>query len=118
MHDLIKERLLYLVVLEKLKKLDISNYVTLKMTLSDPYKTNTLLEEAGKVSEMLTGPFKHPDPSVNGLFTFGITRKGLPVGINPEECHCMISGQTGCGKSALLKILLSKALQRGEYYAD
>ena len=49
--------------------------------------------------QMTGSPFNVPDGSVDGKIRFAMTEQGMPIGINPEECHVLIAGQTGCGKS-------------------
>lgn len=55
-------------------------------------------------------PFPLPDERIKGKFNFGISENGISAGLNPEECHCLIAGQTNCGKSTLLKVIFSQAL--------
>ncbi|MBU4000554.1 hypothetical protein KKG29_05310 [Patescibacteria group bacterium] len=69
------------------------------------------LQSAIEVSKMFRSPFDIPDNSVDGLIKFALTEQGMPIGIFPEECHHLICGQTGTGKSTVLKILFSQALR-------
>jgi len=55
-------------------------------------------------------PFNAADESVDGRIRFATTEQGMPIGINPEECHVLIAGQTNSGKSTLLRIIFSQAL--------
>ena len=62
------------------------------------------------LSQMSKKPFKNPPPDVDGLLRFALAGNNQLVGMNPEECHVLIAGQTGTGKSTLLKMLFSQAL--------
>ena len=110
MSEYLKRVVLSLNAIENLKKLRMLNYDTAKLVLGNPEKATCLIEQAVAVSKMFTSPFEKPDDSVDGLIKFALTENNIPIGINPEECHCLICGQTGCGKSTLLKILFSQAL--------
>lgn len=110
MSEYLKKVILSLNAIENLKKLQMLNYDTAKLVLGNPEKATCLIEQAVAVSKMFTSPFEKPDDSVDGLIKFALTENNIPIGLNPEECHCLICGQTGCGKSTLLKILFSQAL--------
>jgi len=58
-------------------------------------------------------PFKEPDNSVDGQIRFAVTEQGLPVGFNLSEPHCLIVGQTGCGKSVGQVLMLGQAMLQG-----
>jgi hypothetical protein len=60
-------------------------------------------------------PFSAPDESVDGRIRFANTEQGKPIGINPEECHVLVAGQTNSGKTTLLRIIFSQALSLEEY---
>ncbi len=63
------------------------------------------------IARQLRGsPFNVPDESVEGNVKFALTETGMSIGINPEECHVLIAGQTNTGKSTLLKIIFAQAL--------
>lgn len=62
------------------------------------------------LSQLSRKPFKNPPPEVDGILKFAIDGKKQVVGINPEECHVLIAGQTGTGKSTLLKLIFAQAL--------
>jgi hypothetical protein len=55
-------------------------------------------------------PFPEPDEQVDGQLRFALTEEGKHVGINLDEPHCLIVGQTGCGKTYLLLSLLGQIL--------
>ena len=59
-------------------------------------------------------PFPLPDENIDGKLRFGIAENGLEAGLDPENCHVLIAGQTNCGKSTLLKVIFSEALQLKE----
>lgn len=59
-------------------------------------------------------PFNAADESVDGRIRFATTEQGMPIGINPEECHVLIAGQTNSGKSTLLRIIFTQALLLNE----
>lgn len=61
-------------------------------------------------NKLFTSPFHKPSKEVDGLLRFGISENKKAVGINPEECHVLIAGQTGTGKSTLLKVIFASAL--------
>lgn len=61
------------------------------------------------LSQLSMKAFKNPPPEANGLLKFAIADKQV-VGINSEECHVLIVGQTNTGKSTLLKTIFSQAL--------
>jgi len=68
------------------------------------------LETAIALSQMFSSPFNKPDNSVDGPIRFAISETNQPVGLFPHECHVLISGFTGTGKSILLKIISTQAL--------
>jgi len=55
-------------------------------------------------------PFSLPDENIKGKISFGISENGIEAGFNNKDCHVLIAGQTGTGKSVLLKIIFSEAL--------
>jgi len=111
MNDHLKRTILSINGLEQLRKLRMLNPVTGHMLLSDPEQMGVLLETATAVSKMLRSPFEQPDNSVDGPIKLATSENGIPIGIFPGECHVLIAGQTGTGKSTLLKILFSQALR-------
>jgi hypothetical protein len=58
-------------------------------------------------------PFKEPNELVDGQIRFAIAESSLPVGFNLDEPHILIAGQTGCGKSILLMLILGQAILQG-----
>jgi len=59
-------------------------------------------------------PFSLPDETADGPIRFAITENSRFIGLYPEECHVLIAGQTGTGKSTLLKIIFAQALLLNE----
>lgn len=59
-------------------------------------------------------PFLMPDENIDGKLRFGVAENGIMAGLNPENCHVLIAGQTNCGKSTLLRVIFSEALQLKE----
>ena len=55
-------------------------------------------------------PFQEPDETIDGQLRFARTEEGKHAGMNLDEPHCLIVGQTGCGKTYLLLILLGQVL--------
>lgn len=84
--------------------------------VSDENSSKIMNEHLADISPLLlqsgesASPFEFPDESIDGLLRFAVTENGKPVGINPEECHVLIAGQTNTGKSTLLKIIFAQAL--------
>jgi ABC-type bacteriocin/lantibiotic exporter with double-glycine peptidase domain len=58
----------------------------------------------------LSKPYKEPDETVDGQIRFALTEQSLPVGFNLDEPHCLVVGQTGCGKTTLLLLILGQLL--------
>lgn len=106
----------HLRLLKKHGKLNDEAFLSAIDALSDsenPYAVNEYLDEQAVVIAdiALNGkPFEIPDENADGLLRFAITEDGKPVGINPDECHFLIAGQTNTGKSTLLKIIFAQAL--------
>lgn len=103
-------------LLKKHGKLDKKEFLSAIDALSDSENPNAVKEyfeeQAVLIADIaLNGkPFEIPDENADGLLRFAITEDGKPVGINPDECHFLIAGQTGTGKSTLLKIIFAQAL--------
>jgi len=55
-------------------------------------------------------PFRKANEMVQGMIRFALTELGTAVGFNFDEPHCLIAGQTGCGKTVLLMIILAQAM--------
>lgn len=55
-------------------------------------------------------PFPLPDKEADGPIRFAIAGNNQLIGLYPEECHVLIAGQTGTGKSTLLKVIFAQAL--------
>jgi type IV secretory pathway VirB4 component len=84
--------------------------------LSEPENHNLLKEYLEEQSVELADivlngkPFPLPDETADGPIRFAITENSRFIGLYPEECHVLIAGQTGTGKSTLLKIIFAQAL--------
>lgn len=61
-------------------------------------------------NRLFTSPFPKPSEKADGLLRFALTEQNKYAGINADECHFLIAGQTGTGKSTLLKIIFTQAL--------
>lgn len=88
-------------------------YLDIMSNLENPqvyeeYKEILMPEVLPRINSF--SPFNAADGSVDGRIRFASTEQGMPVGINPEECHVLIAGQTNSGKSTLLRIIFSQAL--------
>jgi len=111
-------------LLALIKKHGIDNPITYRTLLSITIDyDNDILENFWDLvmpsilyNKLFTSPFAKPNSEVNGLIKFAITENNKPVGINPadDECHVLIAGQTGTGKSTLLKIIFAQALNFNE----
>ena len=64
------------------------------------------------LNQMFGKPFKQAGEMVQGLIKFALTELGTNVGFNYDEPHCLIAGQTGCGKTVLLMIILAQAMMQ------
>ena len=102
-------------ILSPLKKTGTFNPITAGMLLrahrsKDPKKELDKLGSVIKVSKLFGTPFPKPDSSVNGPIGLGVSENNRIIGLYPEDCHVLIAGQTGTGKSTLLKMVFSQAL--------
>jgi len=115
MKNNLQKKLLSLEFLAGLKDAGIFNAQTARTLITAHMKSDASheyeqLKTAIAISQMFSSPFTKPDESVDGPIRFALTEHNMPIGIYPEECHTMISGQTGTGKSVLLKIIFAQAL--------
>ena len=94
---------------------EVNKYILLDV-LSDIQNGNLLKEYSELLDpsilqkQFTKSPFDVPDESVDGPIRVAVAEGGASIGFFPEECHFLISGQTGTGKSTLLKIIFVEAL--------
>ncbi|MCF8070056.1 MAG: hypothetical protein K9L30_15855 [Desulfobacterales bacterium] len=106
--------------LQILKKTGCLNPVTSRLLLSD----NSRTQEFHQATQILGSlcipevPFEEPDESVTEKYHLGYSLNSLRVGISPMECHVLVAGLTGSGKSVLMKLLFSQALQKHAKYNE
>ena len=115
MDDSLKRKMMSLDMLSRLKKSGMLNPTTAQLLQiaqmkSDPSREYEKLETVIELSKLCHSPFPIPDESVDGPIRFAISENNKPIGIFPHELHTEISGETGCGKSFLLKIIFAQAL--------
>jgi len=97
-----------------LNKQEMETLVTLEsLSKGITSRLTTFLEAKILVQENVT-PFVNPTDDVQGLINFALTQNSQEVGINPEEPHMLIVGQTGAGKTTLLLRILSEILKNEE----
>lgn len=111
MSTYVKRVLVSMAAVESLKKMGGLNPLTARRVLADPESAFKLIEQASSFSNLFRTPFEKPSPDVDGPFRIGFTEMKKPAGLYPYECHCLICGQTGTGKTTLLIILFSQALR-------
>ena len=110
MNDYINKIILSINALTQLKRIRMLNPVTASMVIQGSEKYLNDIQDAVEVSKLFCSPFEIPGEDVNGFFKIALTENNRPVGINEEEVHTLICGQTSCGKTTLLKILFSQVL--------
>jgi len=115
MNDISKKAVLSLEMLINLKRAGILNPVTARMlvdahTSADSKNKYEILQNAILFSKILTSPFDKPDASANGPMQFAFSENNQAIGIYPEDCHVLFAGQTGTGKSILMKLISSVRL--------
>ena len=78
-----------------------------------PEKELQTLSTIMSLSQTPATPFPNPEADCAGpiVLAHGLNQK--PIGMLPEECHVLLSGQTGVGKSTLLRLIFAQALNHG-----
>jgi len=71
---------------------------------------NRLVAPVIAKKQMFGTPYKEPDEKVTGKVVIACTEQGIPAGFNLDEPHCLIVGQTGCGKTVLMLMLIGQLL--------
>jgi hypothetical protein len=110
MSPLVQKILTQIGVVQNLKKHGMLSPDNAHFVLTDPEQTLQKMEQVNELAKSFYGPFTIPDRDVNGLIKFAHTQNSIPVGFNPQDCHTLIAGQTGCGKTSLIKILFAQIL--------
>jgi len=115
MDDSLKRKLMSIDILSRLKKSGMFNSFTARLLQiaqmkSDPSREYEQLETVIALSTSFHSPFPMPDESVDGPIRFAFSENNQLVGFYPHECHILCSGQTGIGKSILMKIIVSQIL--------
>ncbi len=95
---------------------DKRNMALLRCIMRNPHDTasiamlNRRIGSKVLLNQMFGKPFKQSNQMIRGLIKFAKTELGITTGFNPDEPHCLIAGQTGCGKTVLLMIMLAQAI--------
>ena len=111
----IAKKILALQAIGQLKKARMLNPQTARMILSSgPEELASKLQGLEAISGMFKGPFEKPDESVRGPIGLAVAENNEPIGMFPNECHVLISGMTGMGKTTLLRLIFSQALRHGQ----
>lgn len=118
MNDRFKKSIYSLNILSELKKSGTLNPITARALLSahlkeSPGEDYAKLQGVIALSQMFTSPFDKPDAAVNGPIGIAQSENNHVIGIFPEEAHVLIAGQTGMGKTTLLRLIFAQALERG-----
>jgi hypothetical protein len=101
-------------IISNLKKANALNPMTARTLLSahlknDPKQYELLNQAIGLIGGM-SSPFSFPDSSVQASISLAVSENKLNIGMFPDECHVLIAGQTGMGKTTLLNLIFTQAL--------
>lgn len=106
----------YLKLLKSHGRLDDEAMLNAVDVLSEPGNARLMREffdeQAVKIADIVLNgkPFPLPDENADGPIRIAVAGNNQLIGFYPEECHFLIAGQTGTGKSTLLKIIFGQAL--------
>ncbi len=118
MNEYINRVLLGFDTLAKLKKANRLNPSTARALISahlnqsNPEKFQ-LINQVIELSKCSLSPFEMPDEEVSASISLAVSENNLNIGMHPHECHCLIAGQTGVGKTTLLNLIFAQGLQLG-----
>lgn len=105
-------------ILSRLKRANSLNLTTANALLSahinshQPQRLEVLNQVIG-LSTMGLSPFVIPDSTVKAPIGLAVAENNINIGMFPHECHCLIAGQTGVGKTTLLNLIFSQGLMMG-----
>ncbi len=117
MNSILTKSLASLELLASLEKEGLLNPQTARLLFAikskkDPKKEIELLQQILAVSKLFRSPFTLPTNDACGPIGLAYSENNQVIGMHPHECHVEISGQTGTGKSTLLRIIFSQALKQ------
>lgn len=110
----------HLKLLKKHGRLDEMVLIQAVDVLSESGNANLMKDYLGEQSIaiadiILNGkPFSMPDETADGPIRLAIAENNQFIGLYLDECHVLIAGQTGTGKSTLLKIIFAQAILLSE----
>ena len=110
----------YLKLLKSHGRLDEEAVLNAVDVLTEPGNTRLMREffdeQAVKIADIVINgkPFSPADENADGPIRVAVAENNQPIGFYPEECHFLIAGQTGTGKSTLLRLIFSQALLLNE----
>ncbi len=113
-----QKRLLLMEILSEFKRngilgMEAAKFIKSLHSIRNPQEFLKQATELLKTLQKSQPQFKLPGSEVNGPIGIGISENKQIVGIYPEECHVLLSGQTGTGKTTLIAMTFAQALNRG-----